>query len=91
MISEIQHLRNNLEQRKGRASQLKDALVQSRRRVRELNVEVKHCEKSQAITQQVAQQTQQQLEYHVSEIVSLALSAVLPDPYKLAVEFSIRR
>jgi DNA repair exonuclease SbcCD ATPase subunit len=36
-------------------------------------------------------QTMQQLQYHISDITSLALEAVFPDPYSLVVEFVQRR
>ena len=35
--------------------------------------------------------TQQQLSFHISDITSLALEAVFPDPYALQVEFIQRR
>jgi hypothetical protein len=35
--------------------------------------------------------TQQQLQYHISDITSLALESVFDDPYELAVEFVQRR
>ena len=36
-------------------------------------------------------QTQQTLQFHISDITSLALEAVFPDPYALQVEFIQRR
>lgn len=41
--------------------------------------------------QDVAQKTQRQLEYHISEPVSLAQAAVFPDPYALKVDFDMKR
>jgi len=52
----------------------------------------KNLEEAQNILQQVAQKTQQELEYQISEIVSTALSAILPDdPYEFKIEFVLRR
>jgi len=39
----------------------------------------------------VGLKTQQQLQYHISDITSLALEAVFNDPYELVVEFVQRR
>ena len=43
------------------------------------------------VIQLVAQQTQEKLQYKISELGSLALAAVFPRPYKLFVEFIPRR
>jgi DNA repair exonuclease SbcCD ATPase subunit len=53
--------------------------------------ESEHLEKAQMIIQQVAKMTQQELEYHIAELVSLALSSVFPDPYELHLDFVTRR
>lgn len=41
--------------------------------------------------QEVAQQTQEELKYHISEIVTLALAAVFDKPYQFEVDFVQRR
>jgi DNA repair exonuclease SbcCD ATPase subunit len=43
------------------------------------------------IIQTVAKLAQQQLEIHISELVSLALEAVFPNPYKMVLKFETRR
>ena len=43
------------------------------------------------IIQCVAQLTQKELEYHISEVVSLAMQAVFPRPYKMVLQFVLRR
>lgn len=43
------------------------------------------------IIQTVAQQTQEQLEYRISELVTLALSSVFEDPYEFKVEYVVKR
>lgn len=48
-------------------------------------------DEAQIIIQQAAQLTQQQLEYHISELVTLALESVFDDPYKLRVVFETKR
>lgn len=48
-------------------------------------------EKAREIVREVGMKTQQQLQYHISDITSLALEAVFPNPYNLTVEFVQRR
>lgn len=59
--------------------------------IKKLKRELKNSQEAQLIIQTVAMQTQQELEYKISEIVSLALSAVFDDPYEFRVEFNIKR
>ncbi len=87
----IASMQSILEQRKGRASQLKSDLMAQRRRTRTLEKKARACEEAQLIIQNVAQLTQKQLEYHVAELVTLAMGAVFDDPYELSIEFSQRR
>lgn len=47
--------------------------------------------KARAIIQTVAEQTQKQIEYHISNLVSLALASVFPDPYEFKIQFVQRR
>jgi len=47
--------------------------------------------KAQAFIQEVALDTQRELEFHISSVASLALSAVFPDPYDLRVSFIPKR
>lgn len=56
------------------------------------NTELLHrIERAQTIIKTVAKITQQELEFHLSELVSLAMCSVFDDPYELQVEFVVRR
>lgn len=83
--------RQELERKKGCRDQLCLFLEQIKEQIKVLNKQSIYCEEAQLIIQDVAQQTQAQLEYHVSELVTLAMSAVFEDPYELKVEFVQRR
>ena len=83
--------RKELERKKGRKEQLHHDLEQVEGQVKVLGKHSIYCEEAQIIIQDVAQQTQAQLEYHISELVTLAMSAVFEDPYELKVEFVLRR
>jgi DNA repair exonuclease SbcCD ATPase subunit len=90
-VASLQDIRTRIEQRRGQEQLLKQQLKEKQRALRNLNYELGHIEKARAVVQEAAQLTQQQLEYHISEIVSLALSSVFPDPYELKLEFVVRR
>jgi len=48
-------------------------------------------EEAQVFIQQVAKETQEQLRFHIEDIVQLALDAVFPDEYDFRVVFEIKR
>jgi len=54
-------------------------------------VRLKSSEKALIIVQEVAKETQKALEYRISNLVTTALSAVLPEPPEFVVRFEIRR
>lgn len=46
--------------------------------------------KARLILQQIAKETQEQLEYRISELVSLSLSAVFPNPYAMRLLYEMK-
>jgi predicted ATP-dependent endonuclease of OLD family len=88
---DIQTLRKCIERKKGQQNQLQIDLQAAKTEKEHITGEIINTETAQAIIQTVAQKTQEELEYRLSEIVSLALTAVFEDPYKLKVLFVIRR
>lgn len=52
---------------------------------------LKSHEYAREIIREVGLKTQQQLQYNISDIVSLALDSIFPDPYQLKVDFVLRR
>lgn len=50
-----------------------------------------HLLKTRALIQEAAQQTQQKIEFHVSNLVTMALATVWEDPYEFKLEFVKRR
>lgn len=83
--------RHALEKFKGRRDQCQSALTNAQQQVSDLSLQVIYCEEACVIIQNVAQLTQEQLTYRISELVSLALAAVFDDPYEFRVEFVLRR
>jgi len=47
--------------------------------------------KARAIVQNVASETQKQIEYHISNLVTMALASVFPDPWEFKLRFVQRR
>ena len=83
--------RKELEQRKGRKFQIESDLNSAIDQMDRAYLRMIYCEEVQTIFQEVAQITQKELEYHVSELVTLAMAAVFTNSYKLEVEFVQRR
>lgn len=87
----LKSLQSDLEQRRGRRDQLQQQLEKAEVERKQAKRGLWVSERAQIILQQVAQATQQELEYHVSELVTLALSGVFPDPYQFKLRFVVRR
>lgn len=90
-ISKIQSLRKAFEQKIGEKNQIEKTLYNTKKEVKELKRDLRRHEQAQEVIRQVALKTQQQLQFHISDIVTMALEAVFDNPYKLAVEFIQRR
>lgn len=87
----VQQLRNKLEQQKGQKIQVEKSLSALQDELKEAKVSLVRHEKAREIVRKVGLETQQQLQYHISDITSLALDAVFDNPYELKVEFVQRR
>lgn len=91
MADVIQQLRNNLEQRKGQKIALEQSITLSVQTIRDLRRSLRRHEQAREVIREVGLKTQQQLQYHIADITSLALEAVFNEPYALTVEFVQRR
>ena len=90
-MSNIQQLRNKLEQQKGKRIQVEQSLSLVKSEIKAAIISLHKHEKAREIIHIVGQKTQQQLQSQIGDIASLALEAVFDDPYELAVEFVSRR
>ena len=91
ITSAIQSFRRDLEQKKGQRDQLQQSIdTITQEIVLNKRLIIRH-EKALEIAKQVGLVTQKQLEYHLTEQVSLAMGAVFDDPYQLKVEFQEKR
>jgi len=90
-MSDIQQLRHKLERQKGQKFQIEKSLTALQEQLSEKKRSLRRHEQAREIVREVGMKTQEQLQFHISDITSLALEAVFPDPYELAVEFVQRR
>jgi len=85
----LQNLRNKFERKKGQASQIQSDLNHAVSNCKSIEKEISYSEKAQTIIQTVAAATQKELEYRITEPVSLALASIYDNPYKMAASFDI--
>jgi chromosome segregation ATPase len=90
-MNDIQLLRNKIERLKGKKMGVEETIYSLETSLMENNRALRRHEQARAIVREVGAKTQEQLQYHISDISSMALDAVFPDPYELVVEFIPRR
>ena len=87
----LQQMRKITEQKIGRRSLLEEQLVEKQDRLDKKKELLENTIKAGAIIQIVAKETQRNIEYHISNLVTMALAAVFPDPYEFQLRFIERR
>jgi DNA repair exonuclease SbcCD ATPase subunit len=80
-----------LQRRRGALQTLEKQLQTARQNLTQQEAHTEHLSKAHAILQQVALQTQGELQFRITELVNLALAGVFDDPYTLTVSFVVRR
>ena len=91
MNGNIVSLRAKYEQAVGQRNMLKKQLTDVEIRIETQEAHLENCYKARTIIQTVAETTQRKLEGHVSNLVTMALAAVFPDPYTFILRFVKRR
>ena len=76
---------------KGRVEEKKENLAEAEKIKEASQKRYDIALKTRALFQLVAQQTQGKLQYHISNLVTLAEAAVFDDPYKFVARFELRR
>lgn len=88
----IQGLRQRLEREKGRFAQVQNDISQAQSSLSILQIQTVDIEQAAIVIRLVAQQTQEQLQYYISDMVSAAIEAIFPkDDYEFKLEFVQRR
>ena len=87
----LTELKEALQIKKGVRQRIETELEAKETKLKQLQTDLFSYEKARAIMQLVAKETQEQLEYKISELVSLGLSAIFDNPYELVLNYEIKR
>lgn len=87
----IQSLRNILERKKGKRIELKKSINTLELEIETSMYSMQCLEEARSIIRLIGLQIQQELQYHISDITSLALEGIFKEPYKLLLDFVERR
>lgn len=82
---------NSLERKKGKLEALVSQKEQREGQIEQAVVHLENLQVARSIIQKAAQLTQEKLSSHISDLVSLALRSVFPEPYEFQVVFENRR
>ncbi len=88
---QITQYRNKLENLKGQKSQLENQITINKKNIKQYNQDKLESESAQKILQIVAKQTQDQIIFHISDIVTLALNSIFDEPYQFKLDFVEKR
>lgn len=91
MFWNLERLSTACAKQKGKQEELRRQVVSARKEIRKCKQQIENSEEALAILQTVAKSTQQELEYHIGEVVSIALGHLFSDPYKFVIEFVLKR
>lgn len=88
---DITNVRKKLTQDQASRDHLQTQLTKQNKKLENFKLNGDYLLEVRALFQTAAQQTQQKLEYHISNLVTTALSTVFEDPYEFQVEFVQKR
>ena len=91
MNQQLQTFRTTLTRKQGQQLKIECDLEGINNYIAQAKGEIDYTEKSRIIIQKVAKATQAELEYYISELVTLAFASVFPDPYEFGVAFEEKR
>lgn len=87
----LQQLRSQVDLAKGKRRSIQDSLNAENARLTQVEQETDACAKAQIILQESARLTQEQLEYRISKLVTLAMESVFENPYEISLNFQTQR
>ena len=89
--TELDALRTFLDEKKSELSHYQRKKEETDRQLRHTSQRAEGMKKARAVIQAVAKETQQNLEYHISDPVTASIRSVLPDPITFIARIEIRR
>jgi energy-coupling factor transporter ATP-binding protein EcfA2 len=91
LVTEIESLDRRTAKIAAKMEYIDELLGKEKAKLKSLLRSERDHESALLISQKVAQQTQEELEFQVSALVTNALESIFPDPYEFRVEFEIKR
>lgn len=88
---DAKELRAKFERLQGKKALLKEQLKKERSILIKNQSSLHLHEQARQVIKEVAQITQEQITFHVSDVTTMAMESVFPDAYKLEIEFVQRR
>ncbi|MFA5432341.1 MAG: hypothetical protein WC319_05645 [Candidatus Paceibacterota bacterium] len=89
--NELRKQQSRLDRIKGKKEHLERLLKDAKQTLKETKQEIRRHEQALIVVKEVGLRTQQSLQYHIADTVSMALESVFNDPYLMSVEFVQRR
>jgi hypothetical protein len=87
----LQKIKDDLQQKKGKKALLEQNLQKADFQLTTLKTRLEYAYKVRTLIQEVAKETQKNLEYHISNLVTTAVASVFPNPPEFVTEFVVRR
>lgn len=87
----LNQLEKKLEQLKGKQREKRENLAGYTKRLSLSKKEKIRWERARELLKEIGLKTQQQLQFHISNLTSMAMEAVFDDPYEVKIEFVPRR
>ena len=89
-IDHLNKIKRRYQQLRGKQEVLQEQLDTGWTEEKRLQMRLADAVKARYIIQLVSNQTQKNLEFHISNLTTMALAAVFPDPYEFVTRFVIR-
>lgn len=90
-MSELAEIRGKIYKLKGKKEQIEADIADIQLLLKKKEKYIVNLEKAREIIKIVSRTTQEKIQYHISDIASLALDGIFPEPYKLVLNFVERR
>jgi len=90
-MSNLKDIRTKLERLQGAKIRVERDIERTNTELKEQNRNLRFHQQAREIVHEVGLKTQRQLEYHISNLVTLAEESVFTDPYEFEVQFVERR
>lgn len=87
----LTELQSKLDQQKGKKLELENDISSLEKGIKKKERDFKRHEKAHEIVRIVGKMTQEQLQFHISDLASLALLSIFDNPYELLINFEERR